>query len=392
MQKTNWFTKQIDELKKAGLYNELKVIDSPISSKIKINKKALLNFSSNNYLGLASDKRLKNAAIKAIKEYGVGPAAVRTIAGTTTLHQELEESIAKFKKAEAVIAYQSGFNANIAVIPAITTEDDVIFSDELNHASIIDGVRLSKAQVVRFKHSDIADLETKIQETDVRGKGIIITDGVFSMDGDIAKLGQIVNLAKKYKLLTYVDDAHGEGVLGRNGRGIVDHFNLHGKVDVEIGTLSKAFGVVGGFAAGKQEVIDYLKQRSRPFLFSSSLTIPDVAASLEAVKILSKSDRLVKRLWDNAQFLKDELSKLGFNTGNSQTPIIPIIVGDEKLAKNFSDELFKNGLFAKAVAYPTVPLGRARVRVMNSASHSKQDLQEAIKIIEIVGKNLKVIR
>lgn len=386
MQSSKWFKQQVKLLKKQGLYNELKIINSSISSEIKINNKKYLNFSSNNYLGLADDKRVKKAAIKAIKKYGVGPGAVRTIAGTTVLHRELEDRLAKFKRAEAVITYQSGFNANIAVIPAIAVAGDVIFSDELNHASIIDGVRLSKAQVVRFKHSDMADLESKIRERhpalDAGSKGIIITDGVFSMDGDTANLPEIARLAKKYNLLTLVDDAHGEGVLGDHGRGIVDHYNLHGKIDIEIGTLSKAFGVVGGFVAGRKEIIKYLTQRSRPFLFSSALTIPDTAASIEAVKILSKSDKLVKRLWQNAKYMKAELVRLGFDTGNSSTPIIPVIIGDEKEAVEFSERLFKNGLFAKAVAYPTVPLGTARVRVMNSASHSQKDLERAIKIFE----------
>lgn len=393
----NWFTEQIDKLKTEKLYNELKVVESPISSNIEIKGKKYLNFSSNNYLGLANDKRLQNAVVKAIKKYGIGPAAVRTIAGTTTLHNQLEVDLAKFKKTEAVVTYQSGFNANIAVIPTIAVEGDVIFSDELNHASIIDGTRLSKAQVIRFKHSDMQDLEEKIKECHPAldagsGKGIIITDGVFSMDGDIAKLPEIVKIAKKYKLLTIVDDAHGEGVLGKNGRGIVDHFNLHGQVDIEIGTLSKAFGVVGGMAAGKSEIIDYLKQRSRPFLFSSALTIPDVAASIEATKILSKSDKLVKKLWSNADYLRGELSSLGFNTGNSQTPIIPLILGEENLAKDFSNKLFENGLFVKAIVYPTVALGTARVRIMPSAAHSEKDLKKALKIFTQIGREMKIIK
>jgi len=391
--KVAWISETLKELKDKNLYINFKKVGSPISAKIKIGKKRYLNFSSNNYLGLASDKRLIRSAKKALDKFGVGPAAVRTIAGTSNLHVELEKALAKFKKVEDVITFQSGFTANLAVIPALVGENDMIFSDELNHASIIDACRLSKAKIIRYKHCDANDLKKHInnQRLTTNNKRLVVTDGVFSMDGDIAPLPEIVKVADKYGIMTMVDDAHGEGVLGKNGRGIVDHFKLHGKVDVEVGTLSKAFGVVGGFAAGKKEIIELLHQRSRPFLFSSAMTFPDVGASLEAVKILSKSDKLVKKLWENAKYFKNELSKLGFNTGKSQTPIIPLMLGDEKKAKDFAAKLFDRGIFAKPITYPTVALGKARVRLMISATHSKKDLDGAIKKFENVGKLLKVI-
>ena len=386
-----WLKKQVQDLKDQHLYNNILTIESAVGPEIKINGKKLLNFCSNNYLGLANNPEMKKAAIEAIKKYGIGPAAVRTIAGTTVLHKELEAALAKFKKAEAVITFQSGFSANIAVIPALVGEGDLIFSDELNHASIIDGCRLSRAEVIRFAHINPADLEEKLKAADPKVKKLVITDGVFSMDGDIAPLDKIYAVSSKYGAMLMVDDAHGEGVLGENGRGIVDHFKLHGKVDVEVGTMSKAFGVVGGMAAGKTEIIEWLSQRGRPFLFSSAMTIPDVAACIAAVKLLTKSGSLVKQLWKNADYLRAGLKKLGFNTGTSITPIIPLMLGDSKLAQDMSHELFNEGLFAKAIVYPTVAQGKARIRIMNSAGHSKEQLDRALKIFEKAGKKLKVI-
>lgn len=386
-----WLKKQVQDLKDAHLYNNILTIESAVGPEITIEGKKLLNFCSNNYLGLANNAEMKKAAIEAIKKYGIGPAAVRTIAGTTVLHKELEAALAKFKKAEAVITFQSGFSANIAVIPALVGEGDLIFSDELNHASIIDGCRLSRAEVIRFAHINPADLEEKLKAADPKVKKLVITDGVFSMDGDIAPLDKIYAVSSKYGAMLMVDDAHGEGVLGENGRGIVDHFHLHGKVDVEVGTMSKAFGVVGGMAAGRKEIIEWLSQRGRPFLFSSAMTIPDVAACIAAVKLLTKSGNLVKQLWKNADYLRAGLKKLGFNTGTSITPIIPLMLGDSKLAQDMSHELFNEGLFAKAIVYPTVAQGKARIRIMNSAGHSKQQLDKALKIFEKVGKKLKVI-
>lgn len=388
---TGWIKKQVDELKGAHLYNNIPVVGSSIGPEIIVNGQKVLNFCSNNYLGLANSPRLKSAAIAAIKKFGIGPAAVRTIAGTTTLHKKLEEKLAKFKKAEAVITFQSGFSANLAVIPALVGEGDLIFSDELNHASIIDGCRLSKAEVVRYAHCDVGDLDAKLKAADPTKKKLVITDGVFSMDGDIAPLDKIYKVSSKYDTMLMVDDAHGEGVLGTSGRGIVDHFNLHGKVDVEVGTMSKAFGVVGGMVAGSKELIEWLSQRARPFLFSSAMTIPDVAACITAIELLEKSDNLVKTLWANADYLRAGLKKLGFDVNLSITPIIPLMLGDSKLAQNFSKELFNEGLFAKAIVYPTVAQGKARIRIMNSAGHSKSQLDRALKIFERVGKKLKVI-
>lgn len=388
---TDWIKKQVEDLKEQNLYNNILTIESPIGPEIQINGKKLLNFCSNNYLGLANNSEMKEAAKKAIDEYGIGPAAVRTIAGTTLLHKKLEEKLAEFKKAEAVITFQSGFTANLAVIPALVGEGDLIFSDELNHASIIDGCRLSKAEVIRFAHANPADLEEKLKEAPADKKKLVITDGVFSMDGDIAPLDKIYEVASKYDAMLMVDDAHGEGVLGESGRGIVDHFKLHGKVDIEVGTMSKAFGVVGGLAAGKKEVIEWLSQRGRPFLFSSAMTIPDVAACIAAVGLLEKSGDLVKKLWKNADYLRAGLKKLGFDTGTSISPIIPLMLGEAKLAQDMSRELFAEGLFAKAIVYPTVPQGKARIRIMNSAGHSKEQLDQALQIFEKVGKKLGII-
>lgn len=387
----SWIGRQVKDLKKQHLYNNIATINSPVGPEMVVNGKKVLNFCSNNYLGLADHPKLKMAAIAAIKKFGVGPAAVRTIAGTTSLHKKLEEKLAKFKKAEAVITLQSGFTANLAVIPALVGEGDLVFSDELNHASIIDGCRLSKAEVIRYAHADPKDLEKKLKTTDKKAKKLVITDGVFSMDGDIAPLDEIYKVTSKYGAILMVDDAHGEGVLGASGRGIVDHFNLHGKVDIEVGTMSKAFGVVGGMVAGKLEIIEWLSQRARPFLFSSAMTIPDVGACIAAVELLEKSDSLVKKLWENADYLRSGLKNLGFDTGTSITPIIPLMLGDSKLAQDFSKELFNEGLFAKAIVYPTVAQGKARIRIMNSAGHTKKQLDSALKIFAKVGKKLKVI-
>jgi glycine C-acetyltransferase len=358
---------------------------------VTINGRTLLNFCANNYLGLANHPRVRAAAQKAIDEFGVGPGAVRSIAGTMSLHIELERALAEFKHAEACISFQSGFTANLATIPALVGKGDIIFSDELNHASIIDGSRLSRAEIVRYAHNDVADLRRKVEETMQYGRRLIITDGVFSMDGDIAPLDKICEVAEEQGILLMVDDAHGEGVLGRGGRGIVDHFGLHGRVDVEVGTLSKAFGVVGGLVAGKQIIIEWLRQRGRPFLFSSAMTVPDTAACIAAVQLLQESTELVDRLWQNAAIFKSGMKHLGFNTGHTQTPIIPVMLGEAALAQKFSQRLFDEGVFAMAIGYPTVPQGKARIRVMNSAAHSQSDLEEALDIFGRVGRELGVI-
>lgn len=387
----SWIEKEIAELKEAGLFNTIRTIESPMDAWVTIEGRRVLNFCANNYLGLANHPRLRAAAQQTIDSFGIGPGAVRSIAGTMSLHLELEKRLAEFKHAEACITFQSGFTANLATIPALVGNGDVIFSDELNHASIIDGSRLSRAQIVRYAHNDIDDLRRKIEETTEYGRRLIITDGVFSMDGDIAPLDKICDVADEYGVMLMVDDAHGEGVLGHGGRGIVDHFGLHGRVDVEVGTLSKAFGVVGGLVAGKQLIIDWLRQRGRPFLFSSAMTAPDVAACIEAVNVLQESSELVERLWSNAQFFRQTMQEMSFNTGFSQTPIVPVMLGDVQLARQFSRRLFEEGVFAMAIGFPTVARGKARIRVMNSAAHSRSDLETALDAFQRVGKELGII-
>ena len=383
---------EIQDLKDAGLYVHIRTLESPQGAWIVVDGKRVLNMCSNNYLGFANHPALREAAKKAIDEYGVGPGAVRTIAGTMKLHLELEEKLAAFKGAEAVISFQSGFNANLATIPALVGRGDAIFSDELNHASIIDGCRLSRAEIIRYAHNDPKDLEEKLREAQGKYRRmLIVTDGVFSMDGDIAPLPEIADLAEKYGAILMVDDAHGEGVLGHGGRGIVDHFGLHGRVDVEVGTLSKAFGVVGGYVAGSRELVEYLRQKARPFLFSSAVTPPDVAACIAAVDILNASTELVDRLWDNTRYFKEEMRKLGFDLGKSVTPITPVMLGDAKLAQAFSRRLFEEGIFAQSIGYPTVPRGKARIRVMLSATHTKEDLYFALEVFAKVGRELGVI-
>lgn len=389
--KTAWIHEEIANLKRAGLYNTIRTIESPMDAWVKINGRRLLNFCANNYLGLANHERLQAAAKNAIDEYGIGPGAVRTIAGTMSLHIQLEKRLAAFKQAEECITLQSGFTANLATIPAIVGKGDVIFSDELNHASIIDGCRLSRARVVRYAHNDVSDLRQKIEATTEYGRRLIVTDGVFSMDGDIAPLDKIYEAAAEHDIMLMVDDAHGEGVLGRGGRGIVDHFGLHGLVDIEVGTLSKAFGVVGGMVAGKSAIIEWLRQRGRPFLFSSAMTVPDVAACIEAVNVLQESTELVDRLWENAEFFKQGMNQLGFDTGHTETPIVPVMLGEAPLAQKFSQRLFEEGVFAMAIGYPTVPQGKARIRVMNSAAHSHDDLEIALDTFGRVGKELGVV-
>jgi len=392
MSKTDWIQQEIDNLKSQGLYNNIRTIGSPQGAWLTVDGKKVLNFCSNNYLGLANHPTLTAAAKKATDEMGVGPAAVRSIAGTMTLHVELEKRLAQFKGVEAAITFQSGFTANLATVPALVGKEDVIFSDRLNHASIIDGCRLSGAKIIAYEHNDVKSLEEQIKANlSQYRRALIITDGVFSMDGDIAPLPDIYEVAKKYDILLMVDDAHGEGVLGKGGRGIVDHFGLHGKVDVEVGTMSKAFGVVGGIVAGKSIIIEWLRQRGRPFLFSSAVTVPDAAACLAAVDLLEDSTQLVDKLWDNAKYFKAEMKNLGFNTGGSETPITPIMLGEAPLAQQFSRELFEAGVFAMAIGFPTVPQGKARIRVMISAAHAKDDLDKGLEAFKTVGKKLGVI-
>ncbi len=392
MSKLDWLTQEIDGLKDQGLYNRIRTIGSAQGARLIVDGKDVLNFCSNNYLGLANHPKLIEAAKDATKKYGVGPAAVRTIAGTTNLHVELEKRLAKFKGAEDVITFQSGFTANLGTISALITKEDVIFSDRLNHASIIDGCRLSGGRIIPYDHNDPTALEAAIKENaGTYRRALIVTDGVFSMDGDIAPLPNIVGLAERHGAIVMVDDAHGEGVLGKGGRGIVDHFDLHGKVDIEVGTMSKAFGVVGGMVAGNRVIIEWLRQRGRPFLFSSAVTAPDAAACLAAVDLLEESTALVDKLWDNAKYFKAEMKKLGFDTGVSETPITPIMLGEAPLAQQFSRELFENGVFAMSIGFPTVAKGKARIRVMISASHEKNDLDKGLEAFAKVGKKLGVI-
>ncbi|MGG3443939.1 glycine C-acetyltransferase [Bacillus nitratireducens] len=383
----------LEDLKSKGLYNVIDPLESPNGPIITIGGKEYINLSSNNYLGLATDNRLQEAAIGAIHKYGVGAGAVRTINGTLDLHIKLEETIAKFKHTEAAIAYQSGFNCNMAAISAVMDKNDAILSDELNHASIIDGSRLSRAKIIVYKHSDMEDLRKKAieaKESGLYNKLMVITDGVFSMDGDIAKLPEIVEIAEELDLMTYVDDAHGSGVLGK-GAGTVKHFGLSDKVDFQIGTLSKAIGVIGGYVAGKQNLIDWLKVRSRPFLFSTALTPADAAACMRSIEILMESTELHDRLWENGRYLKQGLKELGFNIGESETPITPCIIGDEVLTQKFSKRLNEEGVYAKSIVFPTVAKGMGRVRNMPTAAHTKEMLDEAIRKYEKVGKEMGII-
>ena len=381
-------------LREQGLYNEIDPVESANGPIIQVRGKNLINLSSNNYLGLATNDELKHIAKAATDKYGVGAGAVRTINGTLDLHVKLEEKLAEFKGTEAAISYQSGFNCNMAAISAVMDKNDAILSDQLNHASIIDGCRLSRAKIIAYNHSDMDDLRAKAKEATESGlynKVMVITDGVFSMDGDIAKLPEIVEIAKEFDLITYVDDAHGSGVTGK-GKGTVKHFGLEKEIDFQIGTLSKAIGVVGGYVAGKKNLIDWLKVRSRPFLFSTALPPGDVAAITAAVQMLIDSTELHDKLWDNGDYLKAGLAKLGFNIGNSETPITPCIIGDEKLTQEFSRRLFEEGVYAKSIVFPTVPKGTGRVRNMPTAAHTKEMLDDALAIYEKVGRELEIIR
>ncbi len=389
--KYDFIREEMQRLAEAKLLVRVRTIGSAVGAYMIVDGKRVLNFCTNDYLGLANHPRLREAAKQAVDRWGAGPAAVRSIAGTLALHLELEQAVAAFKEVEASLYVQSGFCANQAVIPALVDKEDVIFSDRLNHASIIDGCRLSRAKIVVYEHCDPEDAERKIQENlSQYRRGLLVTDGVFSMDGDIAPLDRLYEVAERYGVLTMVDDAHGEGVLG-GGRGIVHHFGLQGRFDVEVGTFSKAFGVVGGCIAGKKEMIDLIRQKARPFLFSSAVTAADTAACLESIRILSESEERVQKLWENTEYLKRGLVELGFDTGKTQTPIVPVMLGEAGLAKTFSARLFEEGVFAMALGFPTVPRGQARIRVMNSASHDREHLDQALAAFEKVGRELGVI-
>lgn len=387
-----YFEEKIAELKEQGVYRKLPVLGGPSEAQITLNGKKVINFSSNNYLGLATHPKLIEATHKAVDKYGAGAGAVRTIVANTDILEELEQKLAVFKREEAAIVYQSGFNCNAGTIQAITEKGDLIISDQLNHASIIDGVRLSRADKAVYKHSDMDDLERVLKEKrDSYNNCLIITDGVFSMDGDIAKLPEIVELAEKYQCMTYVDDAHGSGVLGENGRGTVDHFGLHGRVDFIVGTLSKAIGVVGGYVAGSSLMKEWLLHRGRPLLFSTALTPGSIAAISAAVELLTKESKFTDNLWDNARYFKNLLGELGYNTGQSETPITPVIIGDEAKSLEFSRKLLENGVFVSAIVFPTVPKGTGRVRCMVTAAHTKEQMDTAVSIFEKVGKEMGII-
>ncbi|HFJ7418579.1 TPA: glycine C-acetyltransferase [Enterococcus faecium] len=368
-------------------------IESENGACIIVDGKKMINLASNNYLGFANREELKKACIEATETYGVGAGAVRTINGSLKIHQQLEEKIAEFKGTEAAIAFQSGFNCNMGAISAVMTKEDAILSDELNHASIIDGCRLSGAKIIRIKHQDMKDLEKKAKEaieSKKYKKIMYITDGVFSMDGDIARLPEIIPIVEKYGLITYVDDAHGSGVTGK-GAGTVKHFGLSDKIDMQMGTLSKAIGVVGGYVAGSKTLIDWLKARSRPFLFSTSLTPGAAAAALASITLMQEHPELVEKVWENANYFKEELKKVGYNIGMSETPITPVILGDEKVTQTFSKKLIEHGIYAKPIVYPTVPLGTGRIRNMPTAEHTREMLDEAVAVYQKIGKEMEII-
>jgi glycine C-acetyltransferase len=391
MSKWNFLTAELATLEREGLRVQARTVESAQGAWVMVDGKRVLNLCANNYLGLANHPRLREAAHAAIERFGVGPAAVRSIAGSLSLHQELEQQLAAFKGVEATLTLQSGFNANLAVIPALMQENDAIFSDELNHASIIDGCRLSRAQVIRYRHCDPDDLAAALTRTQGVRRRLVITDGVFSMDGEIAPLPQVIKVAAQHEALVMVDDAHGEGVLGPGGRGISHHFGVLDQVDVEVGTLSKAFGVIGGYVAGRQVLIEYLKQRARPFLFSSATTAADVAACIAAVALLQQSQDQVVQLWDNTHFFQERMRALGFDLGRTQTPITPVMVGDAQRAKLLSAQLFNAGIFVQAIAFPTVPRGTARLRVMLSAAHTREDLTYALETFARLGRECQLI-
>ena len=390
---TMYLEKELDQLKEKGLYNTIDILESENGACIIVDGKKMINLASNNYLGFANREELKKACIEATETYGVGAGAVRTINGSLKIHQQLEEKIAEFKGTEAAIAFQSGFNCIMGAISAVMTKEDAILSDELNHASIIDGCRLSGAKIIRIKHQDMKDLEKKAKEaieSKKYKKIMYITDGVFSMDGDIARLPEIIPIVEKYGLITYVDDAHGSGVTGK-GAGTVKHFGLSDKIDMQMGTLLKAIGVVGGYVAGSKTLIDWLKARSRPFLFSTSLTPGAAAAALASITLMQEHPELVEKVWENANYFKEELKKVGYNIGMSETPITPVILGDEKVTQTFSKKLIEHGIYAKPIVYPTVPLGTGRIRNMPTAEHTREMLDEAVAVYQKIGKEMEII-
>src|SRR3989440_10393559 len=393
----SYLSDQINQLKEIGTYFKLRVLEDEQEPVCTFDGRKVINLASNNYLGLTTHPKLREAALAATEKYGVGSGAVRTVAGTMRIHMELEEKIARFKNVEACVVFQSGFAANAATVSAILGKEDFIISDELNHASIIDGARLSRAKILVFRHKDPAHAEEQLASVkDQPGRKLLITDGVFSMDGDIGPLPALCDVAEKYGAIMMVDDAHASGVLGRNGRGTIDHFNVHGRVDVQVGTLSKAIGALGGYVCGTRDLIDFLYHRARPFLFSTSHP-PSVAATcIAAFEVLGHEPERIEKLWENTRFWKKELGLLGFDIGGSttpasETPITPIIIGDGKLTMDFSRELFKEGVMGTGIAFPTVPEGKARIRTIMTATHTKDELQQALEVLKRVGKRMGIV-
>src|SRR4051812_1927285 len=394
----SYLTDQVNELRARGTHFNLRVLDDEQAPVCTFDGKKVINLASNNYLGLTTHPKLREAALEATRKYGVGSGAVRTIAGTMKIHMQLEEKIARFKDVEACVVFQSGFAANAGTVSAVLGKDDFIISDKLNHASIIDGARLSRAKILVFEHKDIGDAESKLASIkDQPGKKLLISDGVFSMDGDIGPLPALCDLAEKYGAIMMVDDAHASGVLGRNGRGTIDHFKVHGRVDIQVGTLSKAIGALGGYVCGSRDLIEFLYHRARPFLFSTSHP-PSVAATcIAAFEVLEQEPGRIDKLWENTRFWKKELGLLGFDIGGktppaSETPITPIIIGDGKLTMEFSRELFKEGMLGTGIAFPTVPEGKARIRTIMTATHTEQELQQALKVLKSVGKRMGILK
>jgi glycine C-acetyltransferase len=392
-----FLTDELNSLRDQGLYRSLRILETRQEAESRFDGRKVVNLSSNNYLGLTTHPKLREAALEATKKYGVGSGAVRTIAGTMKIHMELEEKIARFKNVEACVVFQSGFTANAGTVSAVLGKEDFIISDQLNHASIIDGARLSRAKILVFNHKDVAHAEEQLKSVkDQPGKKLLISDGVFSMDGDIGPLPGLCELAEKYGAIMMVDDAHSSGVLGRNGRGTIDHFGMHGRVDIQVGTLSKAIGALGGYVCGTRDLIDFLYHRARPFLFSTSHP-PSVAATcIAAFDVLEQEPERIDKLWENTRFWKKELGLLGFDIGGkttpaSETPITPIIIGDGRLTMEFSRELFKEGVLGTGIAFPTVPEGKARVRTIMTATHTHDELTQALEVLKRVGKRMGIL-
>jgi glycine C-acetyltransferase len=386
-----FLTAELDALKKQGLYRTLRILEDEQKPTTTVDHRSVVNLSSNNYLGLTTHPRLRERAIAATRKYGVGTGSVRTIAGTMDIHMELERRLAEFKKTEAVVVFQSGFAANAGTVAAVLDKDDVVISDELNHASIIDGCRLSRAAIKVFPHKDVDAARTILQSLPAAQTKLLITDGVFSMDGDLGPLPALCDLAEEFGCIMMVDDAHASGVFGANGRGTIDHFGVHGRVDIQVGTLSKAIGVLGGYVAGTKALVEFLYHRARPFLFSTSHPPGVAAACIAAIDVLMEEPQLIERLWENTRFFQSGLTSLGFNTGMSEGPITPVIVGDGALAMTLSDRLFQAGVFAQGIASPTVPAGKARVRTIVTATHTREELQFALDTFAKVGRELGIV-